>query len=82
MSAQEQNFAAFASRYLVGGVSSSFRLNPFTGVLLYLKRAEGPYIHDMEQGLYFHTDFTVPAQHMEPVLGEALSLMEKVLRRL
>lgn len=38
---------AFAARHLAGGVSSSFRLNPFTGLPLYVKRAEGPYIYDV-----------------------------------
>jgi glutamate-1-semialdehyde 2,1-aminomutase len=36
----------------------------------------------MEEGLYFHTDFTVSAQHTEAVLDEALSKMGKVLRQL
>jgi len=36
----------------------------------------------IEEGLYFHTDFTVSAQHTEPVLDEALAVIEKVLRTL
>ena len=36
----------------------------------------------IEEWLYFYTDFAVSAQHTEPVLDEALSIMERVLRRL
>jgi len=41
---QIPDLRAFAAQYLVGGVSSSFRLNPFTGSPLYVDHAEGPYI--------------------------------------
>lgn len=37
-----------AREYLVGGVSSSFRINPFTGVPLYLSRADGPYTYTVD----------------------------------
>jgi glutamate-1-semialdehyde 2,1-aminomutase len=36
----------------------------------------------LAEGLYFHTDFTVSAQHTEDVLDEALSVIEKVVRTL
>jgi len=38
----------FARQYLMGGVSSSFRYNPFTARPIYLSKAEGAYIHDLE----------------------------------
>jgi glutamate-1-semialdehyde 2,1-aminomutase len=44
-----------AQQYLTGGVSSSFRYNPFTGRPMYLSRAQGPYIFDLD-GRQF-TDF-------------------------
>ena len=33
---------------LVGGVSSSFRINPYTDQPIYLSRANGPYIYDLD----------------------------------
>jgi glutamate-1-semialdehyde 2,1-aminomutase len=44
---QIPDLRAFAAQYLVGGVSSSFRLNPFTGSPLYVDHAEGPYIFEV-----------------------------------
>lgn len=37
-----------AQNHLTGGVSSSFRYNPFTGKPMYLSKAGGPYIYDLE----------------------------------
>ena len=37
-----------ASQYLTGGVSSSFRVNPYTSQPLYLSRADGAQIFDLE----------------------------------
>jgi glutamate-1-semialdehyde 2,1-aminomutase len=37
-----------ARHALVGGVSSSFRINPFTGRPMYVSRAEGPYLYDLD----------------------------------
>jgi len=37
-----------AQQYLTGGVSSSFRYNPFTARPMYLSKAEGAYIYDLE----------------------------------
>jgi glutamate-1-semialdehyde 2,1-aminomutase len=37
-----------AQQSLVGGVSSSFRYNPFTGKPMYLSKAEGAYIYDLD----------------------------------
>lgn len=36
----------FASQFLTGGVSSNARINPYTGIPMYLSRAEGAYIWD------------------------------------
>ena len=68
-------------QYLVGGVSSSFRVNPFTGKPMYLSRADGPLIYDLEGNEYI--DFFMghgasPLGHNRPeILGairEALQL--------
>lgn len=45
---ESTSFQSAAQEYLVGGVSSSFRINPFTGKPLYLSRADGPYIYDVD----------------------------------
>jgi len=37
-----------AREFLVGGVSSSFRINPFTNKPMYLSHAQGPFIYDLE----------------------------------
>lgn len=37
-----------AQQYLVGGVSSSFRINPFNGRPMYGSRADGPHIYDLD----------------------------------
>lgn len=36
-----------AQQYLTGGVSSSFRINPYTGQPMYLSRADGAHIYDL-----------------------------------
>ena len=36
-----------ALQYLPGGVSSSFRINPFTGEPMYLSKADGAKIFDL-----------------------------------
>lgn len=41
-----------AQQSLVGGVSSSFRINPFTDKPMYLSKAEGAYIYDLEGSQY------------------------------
>ncbi len=37
----------YANRYLVGGMSSSFRGNPYTSLPMYLSKAEGAYLYDI-----------------------------------
>ena len=44
---QTADLGVSAAQYLVGGVSSSFRLNPYTGLPLYVQHGEGPYIYDV-----------------------------------
>ncbi len=39
-------------KFLVGGVSSSFRVNPFSGKPMYLSRADGAHIYDLEGNEY------------------------------
>ncbi len=41
-----------AQKYLVGGVSSSFRINPFTNVPMYLSHADGAYIYGVDGKRY------------------------------
>ena len=41
-----------AQNYLVGGVSSSSRINPFTGLPIYLNRADGAYIYGVDGRKY------------------------------
>ncbi|HSO12716.1 MAG TPA: aminotransferase class III-fold pyridoxal phosphate-dependent enzyme [Anaerolineales bacterium] len=43
-----QEYWQESQKYLTGGVSSSFRYNPFTGHPMYLSKAEGPYIYDLD----------------------------------
>lgn len=50
-----QTYRKYAQDYLVGGVSSSFRINPFTGEPMYLSKADGAFIYDLEGKQY--TDF-------------------------
>jgi glutamate-1-semialdehyde 2,1-aminomutase len=41
-----------AQQFLMGGVSSSFRINPYTGKPLYASRADGPYLYNLEGRQY------------------------------
>ncbi len=41
-----------AQQSLAGGVSSSFRINPYTGQPMYLSRADGPHIYDLDGRRY------------------------------
>ncbi len=72
---QRQELYAYASRYLMGGVSSSFRRNPFTGKPLYVQRAEGPYIHDVSGRRFidfFMGHGACPLGHNRPEVAEAI----------
>jgi glutamate-1-semialdehyde 2,1-aminomutase len=76
---ESTTFHQTARQYLVGGVSSSFRINPFTGVPLYLSRADGPYIYTVDGKQYI--DFFMG--HGACTLGhnrpEIRSALEEVL---
>ncbi len=64
---------------LVGGVSSSFRINPYTGQPIYLSRADGPFIYDLEGRQYidfFMGHGACPLGHNRP---EIRSAMQSVL---
>ena len=62
-------------QYLVGGVSSSFRINPFTGKPMYLSQANGAHIYDLEGREYI--DFFMghgasPLGHNRPEIHQAI----------
>ncbi len=64
-----------AQQYLTGGVSSSFRYNPFTGRPMYLSKADGAYIYDLEGRRL--TDFFMghgacTLGHNRPEIAEAM----------
>jgi glutamate-1-semialdehyde 2,1-aminomutase len=64
-----------AEDYLVGGVSSSFRINPFTGKPLYLRRADGPYIYNQAGNRYvdfFMGHGACPLGHNRPEIRTAI----------
>jgi glutamate-1-semialdehyde 2,1-aminomutase len=46
------NYYRKARQYLLGGVSSSFRINPFTGMPMYLSQADGAFISDLDERRY------------------------------
>jgi len=52
MLSKPNEFRSIAQQYLTGGVSSSFRINPYTGQPMYLSRADGPYIYSIEGDRY------------------------------
>jgi glutamate-1-semialdehyde 2,1-aminomutase len=60
---------------LVGGVSSSFRINPYTGQPMYLSRADGPYIYDLDGRQYidfFMGHGACPLGHNRPEIRAAM----------
>ncbi len=69
------SFAAVARQSLVGGVSSSFRINPYTGLPMYLSRADGPYIYGLDGRAYidfFMGHGACPLGHNRPEIREAV----------
>lgn len=75
MNSKQQKFYKYAQQYLVGGVSSSFRINPFTGQRMYLSRADGPRIYDMDGKEYidfFMGHGAVTLGHNRPEIKEAV----------
>ena len=70
------NLQSSSQQYLTGGVSSSFRINPYTGQPLYLSRAEGPHIYDLEGRTYidfFMGHGACPLGHNRPEIRQALT---------
>lgn len=68
-------FRKVAQNYLMGGVSSSFRINPFTGQPMYVSRADGPYIYDLAGRPYvdfFMGHGACPLGHNRPEIRDAL----------
>jgi glutamate-1-semialdehyde 2,1-aminomutase len=64
-----------AQQTLVGGVSSSFRINPFTDKPMYLSRAQGPYIYDLDGKKftdYFLGHGACTLGHNRPEIAEAM----------
>lgn len=64
-----------AQQTLVGGVSSSFRYNPFTDRPMYLSRAEGAFIYDLDGNRF--TDFFMghgacTLGHNRPEIADAM----------
>lgn len=75
MTTKQQEFGKYAEQFLVGGVSSSFRVNPFTGERMYVSKAEGPYIYDLDGKKYidfFMGHGAVALGHGRPEIKEAV----------
>ena len=63
------------SSKLVGGVSSSFRINPYTGQPMVLSRADGPFFYDLDGSKYidfFMGHGACPLGHNRPEITEAI----------
>ena len=78
MNSQPQDNTAFwevAQEVLVGGVSSSFRINPYTGQPMYVSRADGPHIYGIDGRPYvdfFMGHGACPLGHNRPEISAAL----------
>lgn len=75
MNSSFATYWADAQQVLVGGVSSSFRINPFTGQPMYLSKADGFFIYDLDGRQY--TDFFMghgacTLGHNRPEIREAM----------
>lgn len=73
--ADTNDYQQVAKEFLVGGVSSSFRINPFTAKPMYLSKASGPNFYDLEGNKY--TDFfmghgAITLGHNRPEIFQAL----------
>src|SRR5512139_3390350 len=65
-----------AQQSLVGGVSSSFRINPFTDRPMYLSKADGPFIYDLDGNKFidlFMGHGACTLGHNRPEIVEAMS---------
>lgn len=75
MTTKASEFWNVAQQVLTGGVSSSFRINPFTGQPMYLSRADGPYIYDLDGRKYldfFMGHGACTLGHNRPEIRQAL----------
>jgi len=52
LSPEFDHYWSYAQKYLTGGVSSSFRINPFNNRPMYLSKADGPYIYSLDGQKY------------------------------
>lgn len=69
------SYWAEAQRSLVGGVSSSFRINPFTDKPMYLSKADGAYIFDLDGNRFidfFMGHGACTLGHNRPEIAEAM----------
>jgi glutamate-1-semialdehyde 2,1-aminomutase len=73
---QHNNYREFAQKSLVGGVSSSFRINPFTVQPMYISQADGPHFTDLEGRMYI--DFFMG--HGAITLGHSREEIKAALR--
>ena len=65
----------YGKQYLVGGVSSNFRINRFTGIPMYVSRADGAYSYDITGKKYidyFMGHGAVLLGHNRPEIKEAI----------
>ncbi len=72
---QTSSYRNLAEQYLVGGVSSSFRINPFTAQPMYISKADGPYIYDLDGRQiidFFMGHGAITLGHNRPEIREAL----------
>ncbi len=72
---KNKQYREIAQKSLVGGVSSSFRINPFTAQPMYLSRADGPYFYDLAGKQYidlFMGHGAITLGHNRPEIQEAL----------
>jgi glutamate-1-semialdehyde 2,1-aminomutase len=75
MISTQSEYWSTARKYLLGGVSSNFRINQFTGQPLYLSRADGSTITDIDGRTYvdFHMGHgACPLGHNRPEIRAAL----------
>jgi len=75
MTLKQNEYVNYAQQYLTGGVSSSFRINPFNGKRMYLSRADGPYIYDLDGKEYidlFMGHGACTLGHNRPEIKEAI----------
>jgi glutamate-1-semialdehyde 2,1-aminomutase len=73
--ALSNSYREIAQKSLMGGVSSSFRINPFTGQPMYISRADGPYIYNLEGQKFvdlFMGHGAITLGHNRPEIKQAL----------